>query len=150
MPAAAKDFQRVLGQLPEDFVLRYNFGRALLSLEDVSSAISYFKEALRLRPDYVWPRLTLAFITLDAGDSFSAVRLSREVLAQDGPNIPFDTAGQRPQERPFYDEILRVKPDTRMVLGKLADALKTNGVGSDEALAMSRLAREQAPGAIKR
>jgi tetratricopeptide (TPR) repeat protein len=145
IPAAVKDFEQVVGQLPEDFVLRYIYGRALMYVSDFDHAIVYLKQSLRLRPDYIWPRIALAFITLGAGDDVATVRLSKEILALDGPNIPFDTAGQRPQERPLYDEILGIKPDARMVLSKLADALAAKKVGANEAQAMWRLAREQDP-----
>jgi tetratricopeptide (TPR) repeat protein len=150
IPAAVKDFEQVIGQLPDDFVLRYTYARALMDWDDINQAVVYLKQALQLRPDYIWPRVTLAFISLGAGDDVAAVRLSREILALNAPNIPFDTAGQRPQERPLYDEILGIKPDARTALSQLAEALASKKVGPDEVLAMSRLAREQVPGAVKK
>jgi cytochrome c-type biogenesis protein CcmH/NrfG len=116
-------FQAVLARMPADFVLRYQYARALILAGDIRSAVIQCQEALRLRPDYLWPKVVLVHLALGADRAVEARTLIDEISANQGLNVPFETAGQRPQEGPFYEGILGVKPPVGLVLPELVAKL---------------------------
>jgi tetratricopeptide (TPR) repeat protein len=117
--SAIQSFQSVLPKMPTDFVLRYQYARALLLSGDVQSAILQCEESLQLRPDYVWPQVVLAHLSLRAGKVASAGQLVKRLSSNPGINVPFDTAGQRPQEQPTYELILGINPPIESALNGL-------------------------------
>ena len=144
--AAISDFQKVLAQLPGGFVLRYQFGRALLLTGDVRGAIVQFQEAVNLRPDYYWPQIALAHHMIQTRRYGNALLISRGILKHEGINVPFDTGGQRPEERPQYEYMLAVRPHNPAVFNGLAAKLLEVGDGTtfQEALILSQRAKQLA------
>lgn len=86
LQAAIDDMQQALQQLPQNFVLRNNLGRAYAARGDVDAARVQLAEAIKLRPDYLAPRITLAQLELGRGEYGKALQLAGEVLAYDPGN----------------------------------------------------------------
>src|SRR5581483_5586748 len=107
---AAVQFRPLLDSLPQDFVLRFLYGRALAESGNVAAAVLQFKDACMLREDYIWPRIALANLTIDTGNYGDTLLLAKQIVNAGAVNIPFETAGQRPQERPFYEKVLHIRP----------------------------------------
>ena len=88
LSSAITDLETVVKKTPENPVTRYNLGRALLSKGSVEPARAQFEQALKIRPDYVPPRVSLAQISLQNRDYGKAVQASQEVLNRDPNNLP--------------------------------------------------------------
>jgi len=138
---AVSQFRPLLLNMNEDFVLRFLYGRALLATGDLAGAVQQFTDTLKLRGDYIWPRIALAHITIDAGKYGETLLLADALVKVDAVNVPFDTAGQRPQERPFYDTVLNIRPNGGLPLSQLAAKMADAGIGLELALAMAESAR---------
>jgi tetratricopeptide (TPR) repeat protein len=61
---AINDLQSVVTRMPENPVVRFNLARALLAKGDAEAARVQLREAIKLRPDYIPPRFTLAQLHL--------------------------------------------------------------------------------------
>lgn len=85
--AAIGDLQTVVNRMPENPVLRYNLGRALLARNNVSGARVQFEEAIKLRPDYILPRINLAQILIQNKEWGKAARMTDEILTYDRSNV---------------------------------------------------------------
>jgi len=57
---AVEELQSVVTRMPANPVLRFNLGRAQMVLGHIEQARTQFQEAVKLRKDYVAPRLALA------------------------------------------------------------------------------------------
>jgi tetratricopeptide (TPR) repeat protein len=88
LQSAINDLQSVVSRMPENPVLRYNLGKALLAKGTVQAARIQFEEAIKLRPDYLLPRISLAQIYLQNREFGKAVQMTQEVLAYDAMNVP--------------------------------------------------------------
>ncbi len=77
---AIVDLKSASSQMPENFVLRFNLGRALQKKNRVEEAKAQYQESIKLRLDYVPPRLALAHIQLAQGDNVAALATGRDVL----------------------------------------------------------------------
>jgi tetratricopeptide (TPR) repeat protein len=88
LQSAINDLQTVVSRMPENPVLRYNLGKALLAKGNVQAARIQFEEAIKLRPDYLLPRITLAQIYLQNKEFGKVVQASQEILLYDGANLP--------------------------------------------------------------
>lgn len=86
--SAISDLQSVIRRMPENPVLRFEIGRAHLAKGDAEQARLQFAEAMRLRPDYVPPRLAMAQLDLTKGDFARAMQGAGEVLDLDPNNLP--------------------------------------------------------------
>ena len=69
-------------------MLRYNLGKALLAKGNMQAARIQFEEAIKLRPDYLLPRITLAQIYLQNREFGKVVQASQEILLYDATNVP--------------------------------------------------------------
>lgn len=87
LQSAINDLQTVVTRLPENPVLRFNLGRAHLAKGNVDQAKIQLEEAIKLRPDYLLPRITLAQILLQKRDWAKAHQMAAEILAYDQMNI---------------------------------------------------------------
>jgi tetratricopeptide (TPR) repeat protein len=145
MLSAISTFRSVMAAMPNDFVLRYLYGRALLLNGSALEAISQFEEAINLRPDYLWPKLALAHLMIDAGKYGNMLVILRDLVANEGLDVPYDTAGQRPQERPAYEPMLAVRPNSATALNDLVARVVETGYGVDESLVLIERARAQRP-----
>ena len=87
LQSAINDLQTVVSRMPENPVLRYNLGRALLAKGNAQAARIQFEEAIKLRPDYLLPRITLAQIYLQNREYGKVVQASQEILSYDTANV---------------------------------------------------------------
>lgn len=88
LQSAINDLQTVVSRMPDNPVLRYNLGKALLAKGSVQAGRIQFEEAIKLRPDYLLPRITLAQIYLQNREYGKVVQMSQEILLYDAMNIP--------------------------------------------------------------
>jgi tetratricopeptide (TPR) repeat protein len=88
LQSAINDLQTVVSRMPDNPVLRYNLGKALLAKGNVQAARVQFDEAIKLRPDYLLPRITLAQIYMQNREYGKVVQMSQEVLGYDANNLP--------------------------------------------------------------
>ena len=88
LQSAINDLQTVVSRMPENPVLRYNLGKALLAKGNMQAARIQFEEAIKLRPDYLLPRITLAQIYLQNSEFGKVVQASQEILTYDDKNVP--------------------------------------------------------------
>jgi tetratricopeptide (TPR) repeat protein len=87
LQSAINDLQTVVSRMPENPVLRYNLGKALLAKGNVQGARIQFEEAIKLRPDYLLPRITLAQVYLQNKEFGKVIQMSQEVLSYDAVNL---------------------------------------------------------------
>jgi tetratricopeptide (TPR) repeat protein len=88
LQSAINDLQTVVSRMPENPVLRYNLGRAHLARQNVQAARVQFEEAIKLRPDYLLPRITLAEVMLRSGEYAKVIQMAQEILGYDAMNVP--------------------------------------------------------------
>ena len=84
---AIADLQSTVSKMPDNFVLRFNLGRGLLQQGNTQAAQAQFQESIKLRPEYIPPRLALAQIQLQARDWSKALTSGNEILAINSSNI---------------------------------------------------------------
>jgi tetratricopeptide (TPR) repeat protein len=84
---AINDLQTVVSRMPENPVVRYNLGRAQMAKGNSQQAKIQFEEALKLRPDYLLPRIALAQIMQQQGDFGKVVQAAGEILNYDPQNL---------------------------------------------------------------
>lgn len=87
LQSAINDLQTIISRMPENPVLRYNLGRALLAKQNFQAARVQFEEAMKLRPDYLPPRITLAQMLLQNREYGKVAQMADEVLAMDEQNV---------------------------------------------------------------
>lgn len=88
LQSAISDLQSVVSRMPENPVVRYNLGKALLAQGNVQAARIQFEEAIKIRPDYVLPRITLSQVYLQNREYGKVVQMAQEVLSYDATNVP--------------------------------------------------------------
>lgn len=84
---AIADLQSVVQKMPDNFVLRFNLGRALMQKDDVEGAKAQFQDAIKLRPDYIPPRMALAQIQLSRSEWANAMNSGKDILAVSPNNV---------------------------------------------------------------
>ena len=87
LQTAINDLQSVVSRMPDNPVLRFNLGRAHLAKGNVQQARIQFEEAMKLRQDYLLPRIALAQILQQNGEFGRVVQMASEVLAYDANNL---------------------------------------------------------------
>lgn len=88
LQSAINDLQTVVSRMPENPVLRFNLGRALMAKGNPQQAKIQFEEAIKLRPDYLLPRIALAQIMQQNGEYPKVVQMVQEILTYDAANVP--------------------------------------------------------------
>jgi tetratricopeptide (TPR) repeat protein len=128
--AATTELQQVVTAKPDNFVARFNLGRAYFAKSDLEQARQQFETALKLRPDYMPARLALTQLALRRGDADAALKFSQETLKMN-PNSGISTLleaaaylrkGQYDESRDLLERIIKVNPnqaDTLLELGVL-------------------------------
>jgi tetratricopeptide (TPR) repeat protein len=76
-------FQGLVDKSPENAVWRFNLGRALAANGDSDRARVQLQEAVKLRHDFVPPRVILAELSQTKGDYRSTLQYTNEILALD-------------------------------------------------------------------
>jgi tetratricopeptide (TPR) repeat protein len=128
--AATTELQSVVTAKPDNFVARFNLGRAYFAKNDLEQARQQFEAALKLRPDYMPARLALTQLALRRGDADAALKFAQETLKMN-PNSGISTLleaaaylrkGQFDESRTLLEKIVKVNPnqaDTLLELGVL-------------------------------
>ncbi|HUS06229.1 MAG TPA: tetratricopeptide repeat protein [Bryobacteraceae bacterium] len=88
LQSAINDLQTVVSRLPENPVLRFNLGRAHMAKGNLQQAKIQFEEAIKLRPDYLLPRLALGQILQQNGEYPKVIQMVQEILTYDPVNVP--------------------------------------------------------------
>jgi tetratricopeptide (TPR) repeat protein len=88
LQSAINDLQSVVTRMPENPVVRFNLGRALLARGNPQAARVQLEEAIKIRPDYLLPRIALAQISLQNREYGRVAQMSQEILAYDASNLP--------------------------------------------------------------
>jgi len=87
LQSAINDLQTVVSRLPDNPVVRFNLGRAHLAKGNVQQAKIQFEESIKLRPDYLLPRIALAQILQQSQEYGKVVQMASEILSYDPTNI---------------------------------------------------------------
>jgi tetratricopeptide (TPR) repeat protein len=85
--SAIQELNSVIIRTPENFVLRYNLGRAYVAKGDVEQGRIQFQEAIKYRPDYTPARLALAQLHLAKKEFTKALQSAEDILNYDPNNI---------------------------------------------------------------
>jgi tetratricopeptide (TPR) repeat protein len=83
---AISEFQSVISRMPDNPVVRFNYGEALLAKGLVDRAKVQFTESMKVRSTYLPPKLALARLHLAAREFPRALALADEILLQQ-PNL---------------------------------------------------------------
>jgi tetratricopeptide (TPR) repeat protein len=83
---AISELQAVVNAAPDNFVARYNLGRAHVARGEWEQARQQFTEAIHLRPDYLPARLALAQLQVMRSDFEQALKSIAEILQVDKKN----------------------------------------------------------------
>lgn len=86
LAGAAQDLKASLAAQPDNYLLRYYYGQALLAGADPANAEREFRESLRTNQDFLPARIALAELLLSRGEYIPAEREAKEILAE----FPFD------------------------------------------------------------
>lgn len=85
---AVSELQAVVNVAPDNFVARYNLGRAHVARGEGEQARQQFSEAIRERPDYLPARLALAQLQVMRSEFDAALKSVDQILAIDKRNGP--------------------------------------------------------------
>src|SRR5580658_4488401 len=85
---AISELQAVVNAAPDNFVARYNLGRAHVARGEWEQARQQFTEAIRERPDYLPARLALAQLQVMQKEYEPALKSVAEILTIDKKNGP--------------------------------------------------------------
>lgn len=118
---AITELQSVVSKMPENFVLRYNLGRALHSKGDLDGARVQYLDAIKLRSDYLPPRVAMAQLLAERGDFGAAQTAANEILQLDPANVyarliqsqTFLAQGKYPESQSVLEQVLKFAPDNR-------------------------------------
>ncbi|MFB3826425.1 MAG: tetratricopeptide repeat protein [Bryobacteraceae bacterium] len=83
---AIAELQGVVNQAPENFVARFNLGRAHMARGEFEQARQQYTRAIELRPDYILARLALAQLQVARGEFEGALKSVAEILKIDTNN----------------------------------------------------------------
>jgi tetratricopeptide (TPR) repeat protein len=84
---AMTDLQSVVTAKPNNFVARFNLGRAHFARGEYEQARQEFDKAVELRPDYLPARLAQTQVALLRGDNEGAVRSADEILKMNPASV---------------------------------------------------------------
>ncbi|HYZ82973.1 MAG TPA: tetratricopeptide repeat protein [Bryobacteraceae bacterium] len=118
LQTAINDLQSVQSRMPENPVVRFNLGRAHLAKGDLQKAKIQFEEAIKLRSDYLLPRLALAQMQQQSGEYGKVIQMTSEVLNFDPANLQAKLLrtraligmGETKQARSELDRMLQASP----------------------------------------
>jgi tetratricopeptide (TPR) repeat protein len=81
------EFKKLVNRSPDNPIWHYNLGLTYLAKKNPEAARAQFEEAIRLKRDYVPPRLALADMSLERNLYQGTLRYANEALAL-RPNLP--------------------------------------------------------------
>jgi len=128
--AAVTELQSVVTAKPDNFVARFNLGRAYFAKSELEQARQQFESALKLRADYMPARLALTQLALRRGDADAALKMAQDTLKMNpgsGTSTLLEAAaylrkGQYDESRVLLEKVLKANPnqaDTLLELGVL-------------------------------
>jgi tetratricopeptide (TPR) repeat protein len=126
---AISELQSVVNAAPDNFVARYNLGRAHLARSEWEQARQQFTEAIRLRRDFLPARLALAQLQVSRSEFEPALESVAGILQIDKKNFP----ARMIEAAALMDE--KKYPEARQVLEDLRQA-NPNTADVDFSLAM--------------
>jgi tetratricopeptide (TPR) repeat protein len=85
---AINELQAVVTARPDNFVARFQLGRAHYAKQEYEQARQQFEKASQLRKDYLPPRLAMAQVALARGEYDSALKIAQDTLKIDPSNGP--------------------------------------------------------------
>lgn len=118
---AVADLQAAVARTPENAVLRFQLGRALVRQGQWDLARVQFEEAIKRRPNYLPPRFALAQYHMARRDYSSALTVAREMIELDPGNLPAKllrhaalvAMGNLAQARKELETVIREHPGSR-------------------------------------
>lgn len=87
LQGAIDELQSIVTKRPNNAVVRYNLGRALLAKQELEQARLQFMEAIRIYPAYLPPRIALAQLYLFRGEYATALKTADEILQIDANSM---------------------------------------------------------------
>lgn len=128
--SALTELQSVVTASPDNFVARFNLGRAYFNKGELEQARLQFESAIKLRQDYMPARLALTQLAVRRGDLDLAVKYAQENLKMNpnnGVSVLLEAAallrkGNYDESRALLERILKTNPnqaDTLLELGVL-------------------------------
>src|SRR5207253_3146632 len=81
--SAIKEFEQLVKERPQDFVVRYNFGKAYLASGDLGLAQAQFLAAIQQDSSFLEPYLALAQMAEQKQDFREVLRLAKRTLELD-------------------------------------------------------------------
>ena len=129
--------QAVVTARPNNFVARFNLGRAHFARGEYEQARQEFDTAIQLRPDYLPARLAQTQVALIRGDNDAALRDADEILKISPGSVQgrvmkaasLQRLGRFDEARALLEEVLAKQPnqvETLLELGVLDLAQKKN------------------------
>ena len=84
---AIVELQAVVTSAPDNFVARFNLGRAHLAQGQLEQARQMFQKVIELKADYLPARLALAQLQVSHGEYEAGLKTADEILALDRGNV---------------------------------------------------------------
>jgi predicted Zn-dependent protease len=96
MDAGVRELSGLVSQSPANPVWRYDLGLALMAKGDMNGAAAQLEEAIKNRPDFLPPRLTLSQINYLRRDYDKTLSYADEILAAGSENgdVPLNSTAQ--------------------------------------------------------
>jgi tetratricopeptide (TPR) repeat protein len=125
---AATVLQSVVTSRPQNFVARFNLGRAYFTRGDLEQARQQFEEAIKLRPDYMPARLAVTQLAIRRGDYDAAIKYAQDTLRinpKSGISVLLEAAAmiqlnRFDEARGLLERILKTNPNQVDTLQELA------------------------------
>ncbi len=117
---AVNDLQALVQRMPDNHLLHYNLGRALLTKGDIDPAILQFQDSIKLRPDFTPAKMLLSQAALTKRDFSKSLQFSTDVLNADPNNMQAHLVhsnsllglGEKEKARLELQQVLAAKPDS--------------------------------------
>ena len=150
-----RELKAMLERAPNNPVIHYNLGRALMSRKQREEARVNFAQAIRADANFIPPRLAMAQIELSTGEYGRAVISTEQILAIDRKNaeamlmhaVALAQMGKRDESRRGFEALLAMYPryDQAILQFGILNAIEKK---QTEAEALYRKSFEVNPGNI--
>ena len=147
------ELEAMLRQAPASPAIRFNLGRAFMSLNQREAARQQFSQAIHFDPKFVLARIALAQIELTTGEYGRAVVSAEQIVALDDKNGParlirataLRQMGKKEEARAAFEALLAMYPKSDQALLQFAILNAMEG-RTREAEALYRKSFEVNPG----
>lgn len=128
LQSAINELQSIVSKKPNNAVIRYNLGRALLAKQELEQARLQFMEAIKIYPAYLPARIALAQLYLFKGEYAAALRTADEILQFDANNMTAKLvrtssligSGETKSARAELEKVVKTNGDSRDAIFQLA------------------------------